>query len=52
MKIITTPAIQKYKVPEKFTFNGKELAGIWMSKYQLSESSKQNNFKVLENKKI
>lgn len=28
---------QGYKIPEAFTFAGKELPGYWMSKYQLSD---------------
>ncbi len=31
----TTPS-EGYKIPESFTFGGKNLAGIWMSKYELS----------------
>lgn len=28
-----------YEVPEAFTFNGQELPGYWISKYEISESS-------------
>lgn len=28
-----------YEVPEAFTFNGRELPGYWISKYEISESS-------------
>lgn len=41
LKDTSTTTDAGYKIPEKFTFNGKELTGIWISKYQLStESSK------------
>ena len=30
-----------YQIPEAFTFNGKELSGFWISKYEISEEIKQ-----------
>ena len=36
-KNVTNSQNSIYKVPEAFTFNGQELAGYWMSKYEISE---------------
>lgn len=36
-----------YEVPEAFTFNGRELPGYWISKYEISESSDEQEQVVI-----
>ena len=35
-----------YKIPEAFTFNGTELTGYWVSKYQLAEGTAKVNAEI------
>ena len=37
-----TISASEYSMPESFTFGGQDLAGIWVSKYEISESSISN----------
>ncbi len=36
----TTQTDEDYKIPEAFTFDGKELTGYWITKYQLAQEEK------------
>ena len=49
VKFITgtgTDTTTGYQIPEAFTFNGKELTGYWMSKYQISSEESNEKLKV------
>ena len=46
LKGTTTETTDGYKIPEAFTFNGTELTGYWVSKYQLAEGTAKVNAEI------
>ena len=46
LKDTTTQTTDGYVIPEAFTFNGTELTGYWISKYQLAEGISKVNAEI------
>ena len=40
----TTPILEGYTLPDAFTFGGEELAGIWVTKYEISDPREPTGF--------